>query len=134
LEAKTPCQYRAREQSWDRLAHKAKLTYSIGRQEALSPGVAERSARFDGFDPLCRRFARATSASSAQDFVIVEIPDTFVGVRLFIVSNLPLAVQLPYFNLIFIRQGRRNEMTLSRIEGRTEIVWLNNHQTAIVQN
>jgi hypothetical protein len=33
-----------------------------------------------------------------------------------------LVVQLPYFNLIFIRQGRRNEMPLSRIEGRTEIV------------
>jgi hypothetical protein len=30
----------------------AKLTYSIGRQEALSPRVAERSARFDGFDPF----------------------------------------------------------------------------------
>jgi hypothetical protein len=81
-----------------------------------------------------RGFTRATSACSARKFVIVEIPDTFVGGRLFIVSNLPLAVQLPYFNLIFIRQGRRNEMTLSRIEGRTEIVWLNNHQTAIVQN
>src|SRR5260221_2640380 len=48
------------------------------------------------------------------------MPDTFVGVRLFIVSNLPLAVQLPYFNLIFIRQGRGNEMRLSRIaEGMT---------------
>jgi hypothetical protein len=78
--------------------------------------------------------ADVTSACSARHFVIVEIPDIFAGGRLFIVSNLPLAVQLPYFNLIFIRQGRRNEMTLSRIEGRTEIVWLNNHLTAIVQN
>jgi hypothetical protein len=68
------------------------------------------------------RFTGANSASSARKFVIVEIPDTLVGGRLFIVSNLPLVVQLPYFNLIFIRQGRRNEMTLSRIEGRTEIV------------
>jgi len=67
-----------------------------------------------------RRFTRATSACSARNFVIVEMPDTFVGVQLFIVSNLPLAVQLPYFNLIFIPPGRRNEMTLSRIaEGMT---------------
>jgi hypothetical protein len=117
LEPKTTCQYRAREKFQDRPAHKAKLTHSIGCQKALSPRVAERSARFDGFDPLfSRRFTRATSACSARNFVIVEIPDAFVGVRLFIVSNLPLAVHLPYFNLIFIRQGRRNEMTLSRIE------------------
>jgi hypothetical protein len=75
-----------------------------------------------------------TSACPVRTFVIVEIPDIFAGGQLFIVSNLPLAVHLPYFNLIFIRQGRRNEMRLSRIEGRTEIVWLNNHQTAIAQN
>jgi hypothetical protein len=78
-----------------------------------------------------RRFTRATSACSARKFVIVEIPDTFVGVRLFVVSNLPLAVQLPSFNLIFIRQGRRNEMTLSRVEGKTESVWLNNHPAMV---
>src|SRR5712675_1949849 len=74
-----------------------------------------------GPDAICARstWINRTSASrlattsdpgacSARNFVIVEMPDTFVGVRLFIVSNLPLAVQLPYFNLIFIRQDAQS--------------------------
>src|SRR6266403_3406620 len=88
------------------------------------------SGRSSGHVSLCTWINRTSAsrlattsdpgACSARNFVIVEMPDTFVGVQLFIVSNLPLAVQLPYFNLIFIPPGRRNEMTLSRIaEGMT---------------
>src|SRR5258708_9869859 len=64
-----------------------------------------------------RRLATTSDpgACSARNFVIVEMPDTFVGVRLFIVSNLPLAVQLPYFNLIsFDKTHNRIQSMLGR--------------------
>jgi hypothetical protein len=47
----------------------------------------------------------ATSACSVRNFVIVETPDIFVDGWLFVVSNLPLATKLLFFNPHFHFKG-----------------------------
>jgi hypothetical protein len=72
------------------------------------PQEAERSDRVNGLDPsFSPGVRRATSACSARNLVIAEISGILDDGGFFIVSNLPLATKLLFFNPPFISKETR---------------------------